>query len=123
MIDYNETKCKEIINLDLKQNCISHITLIKIENEKKSNISECNNLLGEEKIYCENIIKNKTDLAFLNEAIEIKNINKCEEIKNLNLKNTCLDSINLENAITNNDIKLCEQIKDIDKNNNCLNSL
>ena len=120
----DEKICEKIKNISLRQICIADITFYKIENSSSTqDLSICKNLSENDKIYCENKIKNSSDIDIFTKAIETNNINDCQKITLLETKNNCLDTINLQLAINNNDILKCNLIKDTNKKENCKNAL
>lgn len=124
-IELNDSKmCDKIINKNIRQKCNSFLIISKAEsNDENVKISDCNLLTWEDKLYCQNIIKNKDDISILNEALDSKNSNNCLNISNTSLKNTCFDTLNLEKAINQGNLLLCNKIIDSSKKDQCKKTL
>lgn len=115
--------CSKIINKNLKENCNSEITIVNVEKSNTPSNNDCNELNWNNNNYCLNVVNNKSNYNIFNEAIISKNIEKCIEIKDTNLKNTCMDTLYLEKWINEKNIWVCNLIKNIEIKEKCETSI
>ena len=122
IISGKKSNCEKIIrDNDLKIACTKNIVFTQIESQSFSGtITICNNLTGTDKDYCINRINKSSDINLLQLGTNTKNINVCAQIKDINMKNTCNDTVYMTMAIEKKDGSICTKIVDMSRKTNCM---
>ena len=117
-----QSDCDKIIgNSDLKNACMKNIVFAKIEDQSFSGtVDACQVLVGADKDYCVNRIKKDGDIDLLQKGTSLKDMNICGQIKDLNMKNTCSDTVYMTSALEKQDGSLCAKIVDVGRKTNCV---
>lgn len=117
-----QSDCDKIVgDSDLKSACEKNIVFAKIEEQSFSGtVDVCNTLAGADKDYCVNRIKKDSDIDLLQKGTNTKDISICGQIQDINMKNTCSDTVYMSLAIEKKDGSLCTKIVDVNRRTNCI---
>ncbi len=103
--------CEQILDEELKNNCIDFIDQFYYSNEK------CDLIVNDNlKKECLNLWYYK----LYEQAINTKSYWTCDSIKNNEIKNECIQKLDLFYYWSATDIKTCTEIKDVDLKTKCI---
>lgn len=117
-----QSDCEKIVgDSDLKNACTKNVVFAKIEDQSFSGtVDACNSLTGADKDYCTGRIKKSADIELLQKGTSTKDVNVCGQIKDINMKNTCSDTVYMTLAMERKDGSLCTKIVDTSRKTNCI---
>ncbi len=119
----DKSLCKNISDTTLQKNCESFVDESNLRIMMESGtLSEngCRNLSTEHQTSCFDALGKKNDANAYAKALASENLIYCSIINDMELKNTCSDSILMKQAISTNNKALCEKIVDTAKKSYCL---
>lgn len=116
-----QSDCDKIIgDNDLKTACTKNVVFAKIEDHSFSGtIDLCSTLAGDDKDYCVNRIGKDADIDLLQLGTTTNDMSVCGQIKDVNMKNTCGDTVYMTLAMEQKDGSLCSKIVDASRKTNC----
>ncbi len=116
--DNNQEWC-ELLSLESeKQNCLDILYLKQAIVQKDANLCE-SITQGEKKDYCQKMFEKQNIAELFKEYIGTNNLEWCQTLSDLSLKNKCNDVVVVSLARINKDWKLCETLTNTWMITNC----
>lgn len=118
-VNLTEDVCSEVENEKMKNSCLEKAKINEaLENKDKSLCAEIKD--SDAKILCEKQVENKEQLDWAKAAAEEGDAKNCAAIINDTLRQKCEDKANLLAARRYKDITFCDKIKNVDVKQKCL---
>lgn len=116
-----QSDCGKIIgDSDLKNACMKNVVFAKLEDRSFSGTTDvCETLAGADKEYCVGRIKKSGDIDLLQKGTTTKDVNACAQIQDMNMRNTCGDTVYMTLALENKNGSLCAKIVDTGRKDSC----